>query len=84
MRRLVPPDKAAIETQVGSRLYTMGKDGTVRVSDADAKALKQAGYTEPNAGGFAKADGWVCQDCGFHGFFKKCGKCGSEDMKRPK
>jgi hypothetical protein len=84
MKRLVPPDKAVIETQVGSRLYKRNKDGTVHVSDADAKALKKEGFFEPNAGGFAKAAGWICEACGFHGYFKKCGKCGSEEMKRPK
>ena len=82
MKRLLPPDKAAIETQIGSRVYAMQKDGTVHVSDADAKKLKQAGYTSPNAGGFAKAAGWVCGDCGFHGYFKQC-KCGSENTHRP-
>jgi hypothetical protein len=83
MKRMVPPDRTVVETQIGSRLYTMGKDGTVRVNDADAKALKAAGYTQANAGGFAKALGWICQDCYFHGYFKVCGKCGSEKMKRP-
>jgi hypothetical protein len=84
MKRLVPPDKAVLETQIGSRVYRQGSDGTIRVPDSDAKALKREGFTEPNAGGFAKADGWVCIDCGFHGYFIKCGRCNSDNMKRPK
>jgi hypothetical protein len=84
MKRLVPPDKAVAETQVGSRLYRQMKDGTVHANDADVKVLKEAGFFEPNAGGFAKTKGWVCDDCGFHGYFKVCGKCGSEEMKQPK
>lgn len=83
MKRLVPPDRAVAETQVGSRLYRQMKDGTVHANDADVKVLKQAGFSEPNAGGFAKTEGFVCDDCGFHGYFRKCGKCGNEQMKRP-
>lgn len=83
MKRMLPPDKAAVETQIGQRVYAMRKDGTVHVSDAEAKALKAAGYTEAQIGGFARAKGWVCQDCYFHGYFKKCGKCGSDNVKRP-
>lgn len=88
MKRLVPPDKAVVETGVpraggGEVVYRQRRDGTVHVSDSDAKLLKKAGFTEPNAGGWVKARGWVCQSCGFHALFKKCGKCGSEDMKRP-
>ena len=67
----------------GEVVYRMQKDGTVHVSESDAKLLKKAGYSEPNAGGFARAKGWICQDCHFHGYFKVCGRCGSEDMKRP-
>lgn len=86
MKRLVPPDKAVVETGIprrggGESVYRMQKDGTIHVADSDYAALRKAGYTEPNAGGFAKAAGWVCNECGFHGYFKKC-KCGSEDTRR--
>lgn len=87
MKRLLPPDRAAVETGVprpggGEVVYRMQRDGTVHVSDADARLLKKAGYSEPQAGGFARAAGWICNACGFHGFFKKCGRCGSENMTR--
>lgn len=87
MKRLLPPDKAAIETGVpraggGEVVYRMRKDGTVHVSDRDAKLLKKAGYTEPQIGGFARAAGWICEACGFHGYFRKCGKCGSLDTRK--
>lgn len=83
MRRLVPPDKAVVETGVprrggGEVVYAMRKDGTIHVSDSDYDVLRKNGYTEPNLGGFARAAGWVCNDCSFHGYFKKC-KCGSEN-----
>lgn len=86
MKRLLPPDKAVIETSIprasgGESIYRMRKDGTVHVADADAKLLKKAGYTEPMLGGFARADGWVCKDCGHHGYFRKC-KCGSHNTRR--
>lgn len=87
MKRLFPPDKAAVETGIprpggGESVYRMRKDGTIHVPDSDAKALKAAGYTEPSVGGFAKAEGWMCRDCGHHGYFRKC-KCGSENTRRP-
>jgi hypothetical protein len=86
MKRLLPPDKAAVETGVprrggGEVVYKMQRDGTIHVNDSDYKALKAAGYTEPSLGGFARAAGWVCEDCGFHGYFRRC-KCGSENTVR--
>lgn len=80
--RLLPPDKAVFETQVPRGVvYRMQKDGCVHVDERDAKTLREAGYTQPSLGGFARAAGWVCQDCHFHGYFKKC-KCGSENTVR--
>lgn len=86
MKRMVPPDRAVVETGVprpggGEAVYRMRKDGTIHVSDSDAKMLKKAGYIEASIGGFARAAGWICNDCGFHGYFKKC-KCGSENTRR--
>jgi len=80
MQRLVPPDKAVIETEVGrtGRIYKMQKDGTVHVRDDDAKLLLKAGYVRPSLGGFARSAGWICQDCHHHGYFRRC-KCGSEN-----
>jgi hypothetical protein len=82
MKRLVPPDKAVLEGQIGNVVYRQQKDGTMHIDDKVADAFKREGWTEANLGGFARAKGWVCQDCGFHGYFKKCGKCGSENMER--
>jgi len=84
MRRLLPPDKAVLETQISGVVYRQQKDGTIHADDHDYSALKKAGYTEPMAGGFAKAAGWVCLNCGFHGYFKLCGKCKSENTERGK
>lgn len=87
MKKLVPPDKAVIETGVprrggGESVYRMQKDGTIHVADSDYAALRKAGYSDPSAGGFCRAAGWICNECGFHGFFKKCGRCKSEDTRR--
>lgn len=87
MKRLLPPDKAVIETGVprangGESVYRMQRDGTIHVSDHDYALLRKAGYSEPMAGGFAKAHGWICNECGFRGYFKKCGRCKSEDSRR--
>lgn len=80
--RLVPPDKAVLETQVPRGVvYRMQKDGTIHADERDVKALRQAGYTQASLGGFARAAGWVCRVCHHHGYFKKC-KCGSEDTVR--
>ena len=88
MKRMLPPSGAAIETSIprpggGESIYRMQKDGTVHVSDADAKTLRKAGYTEASAGGWVQAAGWVCDDCGFHGFFRRCGRCGGENTRKP-
>jgi hypothetical protein len=87
MKRLVPPDKAVVETGIprrngGESVYRMQKDGTIHVSDSDYALLRKAGYTEPTLGGFARAAGWICNGCGFHGYFKKCGRCKSEDTRK--
>jgi hypothetical protein len=84
MKRLVAPDKAVKEGQIGGVIYPVQKDGTMHIDDAHAAAFKREGWAEPNAGGFARAAGWVCQECGFHGYFKKCGRCQSENMVRGK
>jgi len=77
--RLLPPDRAVVETEVPRGIiYRMGKDGTIDADERDVKTLRKAGYAPPQLGGFARAAGWICQDCHFHGYFKKC-KCGSEN-----
>lgn len=86
MKRMVPPDRAVVETGIpraggGESVYRMRRDGTIHVPDSDAAMLKKAGYIEAQVGGFARAAGWICNECGFHGYFKKC-KCGSEDTRR--
>jgi hypothetical protein len=87
MKRLLPPDKAVLETGVprangGETVYRQHRDGTIHVADADVRALKQAGYTTPSAGGFARSHGWRCDDCGFHGYFRLCGRCKGENTRR--
>lgn len=88
MRRMIAPNDTMREVQIqgartsATRTYRWGKDGTVRVdSAADAKALREAGFTEAGIGGAGSKGGFVCQACGFHTWFKKCSRCGGEGVK---
>lgn len=86
MKRLVAPDSAVVESSVqGARsgaevVYRRQKDGAIHVNnDSHIKAFKSMGYREAHAISGVRASGWVCNICGFHGFFKKCGRCGGTD-----
>ena len=86
MRRMVAPVETMKEVEIegarfgGKKTYRWSKDGTVHVgSAADARVLKQAGFTE--AGMWVSVGGFVCQSCGFHAVFKKCSRCGGEGVR---
>lgn len=52
-------------------------------SKSQASALKAEGFVEASLTGAApKAGGFHCDDCGFEGWFKKCGRCGNEECKK--
>jgi hypothetical protein len=84
MPRLLSPDDACISVKVptygGERKY----DGrTIDVSDpTHIRMLKQQGYVQADvSGGPSRAGGYRCAECGFHGFFKVCGRCGGDCEK---
>jgi len=86
-------DRRAVEVQVEGartgvvRSYRADRKGFLEVNNAsDAKALKESGFVEASLMGVADAGtGRICENCGFNGFFKLCGRCGHEtdDVQRP-
>lgn len=88
MRRMVAPNDTVREVEIQgvrtgrSKTYRWNKDGTVHVnSAADAKALKDAGFTEAGVGGAGSKGGFVCTTCGFHTWFRSCSRCGGEGVR---
>jgi len=88
MRRMIAPNDTVREVEIkgarfgGSKVYRQRKDGTVHVDSAkDAKALKEAGFTEAGVGGVPVSGGYTCQECGFNMWFKTCSRCGGEGVR---
>ena len=52
-------------------------------SKEQAAALKSEGFVEASLTGAApKSAGYHCDNCGFDGWFSKCGRCGNEECKK--
>lgn len=52
-------------------------------TSGQAKALKSEGFIEASLSGVTSSSaGYICNACGFNGWFKKCGRCESEDSKK--
>lgn len=81
MARLLSPDDAARGADVRdifgrTTSYDTGRDGITHVDNPDhVKTLRAVGWT-PAGFGPAKADGYVCENCGFRAFFTTCSRCG--------
>lgn len=85
MARLVAPDKGVrevkIETETRERIYRPDKGGVYSVENKKhANHMKQEGFTEASllGGATTGGSGFICSACGFHGFFRKCGRCQHE------
>lgn len=84
MPRLLSPDDACVEVDIptvgGSRRYS---GTTIEVTDPrHADVLKRVGYTVADVSATpVRSRGYTCTECGFHGFFKVCGRCGSDCEK---
>lgn len=89
LKRLIAPSDQMREVEIAgvrtgrSTVYKWQKDGTVHVRSAEhERLLKQAGFTEA---GLTRATmssgGFICSECGFHSWFRKCSRCGGEGMK---
>ena len=82
MGRLVAPDKGVKETVIGGRTYNPDKGGIYNVENKrHADLMKREGYFEASLSPISKGDhgrGFECVECGFNGWFRKCGRCGHE------
>ena len=85
MTKLVGPQGLRgvdITTSRGVRKYNQNKKGMVEVSNLkDAKALKSEGFFEASLMGTTNNStlGFVCIECGFGSWFRKCSRCGHEN-----
>ena len=82
MSRYVAPDKGVRETVIGNKTYQPDKGGIYNVENAShGRAMKAEGYFEASLNPYAGGDnkrGFTCVECGFNGWFRKCGRCGHE------
>jgi len=82
MSRYVAPDKGVRETVIGNKTYQPDKGGIYNVESAShGRAMKAEGYFEASLNPYAGGDnkrGFTCVECGFNGWFRKCGRCGIE------
>lgn len=58
----------------GGRRY-LAKNGVMDVPDHVGRDLLKDGCFLP-ADKPAAAEGFICSNCGFHGYFRTCGRCG--------
>ena len=82
MGRYVAPDRRVAETVIGGRKYNPDKGGIYNVDNPrHAQAMKREGFFEAALNPHAEGDsqrGFLCVQCGFNGWFRKCGRCGHE------
>lgn len=85
MARLLSPDDKCVQVDVptvmGNRRYS---GQTIDVtSPSHERVLRRLGYTVADvAAAPGRAKGYTCGACGFHGYFKVCGRCGAS-CERP-
>ena len=82
MSRIVAPDRGVKQTEVGNKTYTVNKQGIYEVSNpSHIRAMKAEGFFEASLNPVSQGDnqrGYCCIECGFNGWFRKCGRCGHE------
>jgi hypothetical protein len=83
MGRFVAPDRGVKETVIGGKKYNPDKGGIYNVDNANhGAAMKREGFFEASLNPYAQGDyrrGFSCVECGFDGWFRKCGRCGHEN-----
>lgn len=88
MGRYVAPDRGVKETVIGGRTYNPDRSGIYNVDNShDAKAMKREGFFEASLNPYTEGDkqrGFLCVQCGFNGWFRKCGRCGHETTDIPR
>jgi len=85
MGRMVAPDKRVAETQINGQTYRPDKSGIYNVeSSSHRAAMKREGFFEASLTPVSDGDnkrGFTCVECGFGGWFRKCGRCGHESTQ---
>jgi hypothetical protein len=83
MARLVASDKGVRETEVNGRLYKPDRGGIYNVDSTSAvRAMKAEGFFEATLTPYSQGDvtkGFICVECGFGSWFRKCSRCGHEN-----
>lgn len=82
MGKWVAPDRGVKETVIGGATYNPDRSGLYNVSNpSHERALKREGFFEASLNPYSEGDrsrGFTCVQCGFNGWFRKCGRCGHE------
>jgi hypothetical protein len=88
MGRYVAPDRGVKETVIGGKSYFPDRSGIYNVESPSAgKAMKAEGFFEASLNPYSAGDlqrGFTCVECGFNGWFRKCGRCGIEAKDIPR
>jgi hypothetical protein len=88
MGRFVAPDRGVRETVIGGKEYRPDKSGLYNVENkSHAEAMKREGFFEASLNPYSQGDrkrGFTCVQCGFDGWFRKCGRCGHEATDTPR
>lgn len=79
--RLVPPDSGVKSFTVDEgREYRRHRDGTFHVPDSVGKAILRGGEFGRAGVSMRGARGYWCTACRFTSVFRKCGRCGAENL----
>lgn len=70
-----------LRSEFGSRTYARNPNGTMTLSDADARTAIREGvaFAANTAGPTAHLPGFTCGRCGRRNFFRRCGACGEDN-----
>lgn len=87
MTRLVASDKGVrgidVQTPNGTHSYNTDRKGIINVENPKHVAqMKSEGFFEASLMGpttNGSVIGYTCVECGFGSFFRKCGRCGTEN-----
>lgn len=84
MSKIIPPDRGVKETVIGGKSYYQSRKGSFEVTNPrHVKAMKAEGFFEASLNPYNSGDntkGFTCVECGFNGWFRKCGRCGHEQI----
>ena len=87
MTRMVGRDGNVTAVDVAGRSYYKDRKGGYNVENKEAiKQLKREGFAEASLMGHTidHSIGFTCVECGFEGWFRKCGRCGYQSQETQK